>query len=83
MKRGAADSDDGSTSEQDGPQVNPGRGTKPARRPRPSGKRRCQTGKEGGTGSHIWVQSDDPLSYPHHDRDGFAPEEASGPWFVS
>jgi hypothetical protein len=79
VKRGAADSDDGSSSKQDGPQVNLGRGTKWARSPRPSGKRRCQMGKEGGTGSHIRARSVDPFSYSHHGRDGSAPEEASGP----
>jgi hypothetical protein len=57
VKRGAVESDARCASEQDGPQGNPGRGTKPARRPRPCGKRWCQTGKEGGTDSHIRARS--------------------------
>ncbi len=39
-------------------------------------------GKEGGTGPHIRARSAAPVSYPHHGSDGFAPEEASGPWFA-
>jgi hypothetical protein len=47
VKRRATDSDARSTSEQDGPQVKPGRGTKPARRPRPRGKEAVPDGRGG------------------------------------
>ena len=47
VKRGAADSDARGASEQDGPQAKPGRGTKPARSPRPRGKEVVPDGQGG------------------------------------
>ena len=47
VKRGAVDSDARCASEQDGPQAKPGRGTKPARRPRPRGKEVVPDGQGG------------------------------------
>ncbi len=76
MKRGTADSDDGSPSELNGPQVNSGRGTKPARSPWKEEVPVYQMGKEGGTGSHIRVRSVDSLACPHHGRDRSAPERS-------
>ena len=55
VKRGAADSDARGASEQDGLQVNPGTGQSRRAARGPGGKRWCQMGKEGGTGSRIRV----------------------------
>jgi hypothetical protein len=70
-------------SEQDGPQVKPGHGTKPARRPRPRGKEEVPDGQGGRHRSpHQDPISGSKVIYPHHGRDGFAPEEASEPRFA-
>jgi hypothetical protein len=53
VKRGATDSDARRASEQDGPQVKPGTGQSRRAARGPGGKRRCQMGKEGGTGARI------------------------------
>ena len=57
VKRGATDSDARGASEQDGLQVKPGTGQSRRAARGPGGKRWCQTGKEGGTGSHIRARS--------------------------
>jgi hypothetical protein len=53
VKRGVPDSDARCASEQDGPQVKPGTGQSRRAARGPGGKRWCQTGMEGGTGSRI------------------------------
>jgi hypothetical protein len=83
VKRGAVDSDARCASEQDGPQAKPGRGTKPARRPRPRGKEVVPDGQGGRHRfPHPGPISGSNSAYPHHGRDGSAPEEASGPRFA-
>ena len=63
--------------------MKPGRGTKPARRPRPRGK---EVVPDGQGGRHRFLHpgpiSGSDSAYPHHGRDGSAPEEASGPRFA-
>jgi hypothetical protein len=83
VKRGAIDSDARCASEQDGLQVKPGRGTKPARRPRPRGKEVVPDGQGGRHRfPHPGPISGPDFFYPHHGSDGSAPEEASGPRFA-
>jgi hypothetical protein len=73
VKHGAVDSDARCASEQDGPQVKPGRGTKPARRPRPQGERggarRASRAAQVPTfGPDQWFQLRLPASRPRRVR---------------